>query len=117
MVKVGDEVAGFSITPEVGDLALRIVGYGFWDVDVARSFGPRVCDALATCPDVTRFVFDFRLLKPLRDEGQQGFSQVLATLRASTPVQVSVMTSSPLTKLQLLRIVKESGCGGWVAFT
>jgi hypothetical protein len=117
MIKVGDEVAGFSVAPEAGDQALRVVGHGFWDVEVARSFGPLLCDALAAYPRVARFVFDFRLLKPLRDEGQEGFSQVLSALRAPTPPQVRVITSSPIIKLQLLRIVKESGCGAWVEFS
>jgi hypothetical protein len=116
MIKVGDEVAGFSVATEVGDQVLRVVGHGFWDVDVARSFGHQVLDAFAAHPRVTRFVFDFRLLKPLRDEGQDGFAQVLAALRTPAPPHVSVMTSSPLTKLQLLRIVKETGCDGWVEF-
>lgn len=116
MIKVGDEVAGFSVAPEVGDQVLRVVGHGFWDVDVARSFGQRVLEAFAAHPRISRLVFDFRLLKPLRDEGQEGFTQVLTALHSPTPPHVSVMTSSPLTKLQLLRIVKECGCGGWVEF-
>lgn len=116
MIKIGDEVAGFYVTPDVGDQVLRVVGHGFWSAEVALTFGPRVHDALQAYPRVTHVVFDFRQLKPLRDEGQQGFSQVLSALRMTTPLQVSVMTSSPLTKLQLLRIVKETGCGGWVEF-
>lgn len=117
MIKVGDDVAGFSIVPEVGDLVLRVVGHGFWNADVARSFGLRVQEALLKYPHVTQLVFDFRSLKPLRDEGQEGFSQVLVALRSASPPEVSVLTSSPLTKLQLLRIVKESGCSGWVEFS
>lgn len=116
MIRVGDEIAGFSIAPEAGDLILKVVGHGFWDADVARSFCPRVRDAILSCPRVTRFVFDFRGLKPLRDEGQAGFAQVLSILRSSAPPHVSVLTSSPLTKLQLLRIVKESGGGDWIEF-
>lgn len=116
MIKVGDEVAGFSVAPEVGDQVLRVVGHGFWDVGVARSFAQRVLEAFAAHPRVGRLVFDLRLLKPLRDEGQEGFVQVLLALRSPTPPHVSVVTSSPLTKLQLLRIVKECGCGDWVEF-
>lgn len=116
MIRVGDEIAGFSITAETGDLVLKVVGHGFWDVDVARSFCPRIRDAIISYPRLTRLVFDFRGLKPLRDEGQAGFAQVLSILRSSAPPQVSVLTSSPLTKLQLLRIVKENGGGDWIAF-
>jgi len=116
MIKVGDEAAGFCVAPDVGDQVLRVVGHGFWNAEVALMFEPRVQGALQAYPRVTRVVFDFRLLKPLRDEGQQGFSQVLSALKMATPLQVSVLTSSPLTKLQLLRIVKETGCDGWVEF-
>ncbi len=116
MIKVGDEIAGFSIAAEIGEHVLRIVGHGFWSVETARSFGPRVCEAMASHSRVGRLVFDFRLLKPLRDEGQDGFRQVLEALRTIISPEVSVMTSSPLTRLQLLRIVKESGCGEFVEF-
>lgn len=114
--RVGDEVAGFSVSLEVGDSALRIVGYGFWAAETAQNFFPSVRDALLARPNVSRVVFDFRTLKPLRDEGQQGFLQLLVALRGLTHPNVCVLTSSPLTKLQLLRIVKESGCSNWIEF-
>lgn len=101
---------------EVGDSALRIVGYGFWASDTAKDFFPSVRDALLAHPNVSRVVFDFRTLKPLRDEGQHGFLQILVALGSLTHPNVCVLTSSPLTKLQLLRIVKESGCSNWVEF-
>ncbi len=116
VTRVGDEIAGFSVSPEVGDSALRIVGQGFWTLEIAKDFFPRIQDALVAHPNVSRVVFDFRALKPLRDEGQQGFQQVLAALRGLTHTHVCVQTASPLTKLQLLRIVKESGCSAWVEF-
>lgn len=110
MISVGDDGAGFSVTLEMANQVLRVSGHGFWGAEVAREFGPRVRECLLVHPHIPRLFFDFRALKPLRDEGQAGFHQILSSLRLPTPAQVYVQTASPLVKLQLLRIVKE--CGG-----
>lgn len=115
-VRVGNDEAGFSLSVEADDSALEIVGFGFWSRETASSFFPAVRDALNIHPRVTRLVFDYRDLKPLRDEGQDGFRQVLIALRTMTHPSALIITSSPLTRLQLLRIVKESGCSDLVEF-
>ncbi|HEX2734407.1 MAG TPA: hypothetical protein VHM70_22515 [Polyangiaceae bacterium] len=116
MIKVDEEGAGFSATLAPEEHVLRIVGYGFWSVDLAQRFSPMVRDAMRTAGNVSRLIFDFRDLKPLRDEGQRGFADVLTTLRALPNLHVLVLTSSPLTKLQLLRIVKEASYVGRIDF-
>jgi hypothetical protein len=113
MARVGDDIAGFSIDAE-GDSTLRVVGRGFWNLEVALAFYPHVRAALIARPGLSHIIFDFSALKPLRDQGQEGFLQVLGAIRAMSQPRVSVLTSSPLTKLQLLRIVKESGNSEWV---
>jgi hypothetical protein len=63
-------------------------------------------------------VLDMNDLKPMREEGQQSFSQLLAALSKLGIAQVSVMTTNPLTKLQLVRLVAASRSGTrveWVA--
>lgn len=115
-VRVGNDEAGFSLSVESDALALKIVGFGFWSRETARSFFPAVRDVLNVHPRVTRMVFDYRELKPLRDEGQSGFRQVLIALRTMTHPSAVILTSSPLTRLQLFRIVKESGCLDLVEF-
>lgn len=115
MTRVGDDVAGFSVHAE-GDSTLRVVDRGFWTLDVALAFYPNVRAELIAYPRLSKIIFEFSALKPLRDEGQAGFVQTLGAIRALSQPDVSVLTSSPLTKLQLLRIVKESGYSDWVDF-
>jgi hypothetical protein len=115
-VRVGNDDAGFFLSVDADSSALQIVGFGFWSRETAIAFFPAVRDALNVHPRVTRLVFDYRNLKPLRDEGQDGFRQVLIALRTMLLPTALVLTSSPLTRLQLLRIVKESGCSDLVEF-
>jgi hypothetical protein len=59
---------------------------------------------------------DVRQLKPMREEGQDGFGEFLAELGTLGVERVSVLTASHLTKLQLLRIVKERAPADSVKF-
>jgi hypothetical protein len=44
----------------------------------------------------------------MRDEGQQSFRQLLRALSGAGITRVSIVTTNPLTKLQLVRLVAES---------
>jgi hypothetical protein len=52
----------------------------------------------------------------MRDEGQQGFAQLMATLPTLGSQQATIVTGSSLTKLQLLRIARENAPKGMIQF-
>jgi hypothetical protein len=55
-------------------------------------------------------------LKPMRDEGQEGFGSLMAALSVLDVSRATVVTSSPLTRLQLLRIAREKAAKDLVRF-
>ncbi len=111
----GDAQGGFSTRLDVSTLYVK--AWGFWDNDVAERFGPAVLDLCQATPGLRRLEFDMTELKPMRDEGQEGFGQIMGALADLPKLTVLVTTSSPLTKLQLLRIARERAPSGAVQFT
>ena len=110
MVKGGTKEAGFAVDDDNG--SVRITSWGFWPVGVARTFDAAVIGACRRSPRGTPIVIDARHLKPLRDEAQWAFTTMFTMLRSLGMGHTSIMTTSHLTKLQLLRIVKEAGSSG-----
>lgn len=100
---------------DVGTAEVQVKAWGFWSVEAAAAFRTTILDA---CTPLTckRLLLDFRALKPMRDEGQQGVSAVMAALPKIGIERVIVITSSQLTKLQLLRIVRETTAKDRVEF-
>jgi hypothetical protein len=117
MQRTGDDSAGFSVDhPGTGGILVK--AWGFWSVDVAYAFATSVTNACQGRSRGAILVLDMNDLKPMREEGQQSFSQLLAALSKLGIAQVSVMTTNPLTKLQLVRLVAASRSGTrveWVA--
>jgi hypothetical protein len=113
--QVGDATGGFSVNSDVGSAELQIKAWGFWSVEAARAFHTTVLDA-CTPLSCKRLQLDFRALKPMREEGQQGVSAVMAALPRLGIERATVITSSQLTKLQLLRIVRETAAKDRVEF-
>lgn len=103
--EVGDSEGGFSTRFNMG--ALRVQAWGFWPREVAEKFGPAVCNACQMAPGIRKLEFNMTRLKPMRDEGQEGFGRIMNALQELPVSEVVVMTSSQLTKLQLLRIARE----------
>ncbi len=95
---------------------VRVVGRGFWSVDVALAFGREVPKVVQATRDKGKLCLDLSGLKPMRDEGQVAFSDLFQALRAAGIPYVEIATSSPLTKLQLLRLANESRMGQVVKF-
>ncbi|HEU5073410.1 MAG TPA: hypothetical protein VFU02_04545 [Polyangiaceae bacterium] len=113
--QVGDPAGGFSVQSDVASAEVQVKAWGFWSVEVASSFQTLVLEA---CTPLTfkRLVLDFRALKPMRDEGQQGVSALMAALPKLGIERATLITSSQLTKLQLLRIVRETAAKDRVDF-
>jgi hypothetical protein len=106
--RVGDDTAGFSYSFEASPPALRVRGWGFWNVEVASSFGSTIRDACRNRPAGTTLHLDLRELKPMRDEGQLSFAALLEALGSLGIQRAVIATGSPMTKLQLLRLVMAS---------
>ena len=107
MPEVGDEQAGFAVEFHRETNTIRVRAWGFWGVEVAKQFCDVVLAESAMSQRGAVMTMDMRNLKPMRDEGQQSFAKLVAALRTMRVNEVSVQTKSPLTKLQLQRIVTE----------
>lgn len=106
---VGDERAGFSCRFDSLKGVFEVRAWGFWNADIATTFGIQVPSLLGQLTGPKRLVLDMSDLKPMRDEGQKSFANVCRTLRTLGVTSATIVTSSQLTKLQLARIVTESG--------
>jgi hypothetical protein len=106
--RIGNDQAGFSVdyTPVNG---LCVAGWGFWSVDVALAFATTVLEACGQAPRGAALTLDLRELKPMREEGQQSFSSLLRGAPILGITSLSIVTANPLTKLQLVRLVADSG--------
>ena len=120
MDRIGDDQAGFSIRydPVVGQV--EVAGWGFWNVDVATAFATKVMAALRERPEAKQLLLDMGELKPMRDEGQKSFANLIRVLPSLGVVRTHIATTSQLTKLQLVRIATETGTSAsiqWVHST
>ena len=105
----GNDQAGFTVEYDGDTHAVCVEAWGFWDAPVASSFGPVVRDACRGRPRDSTLKLDMSRLKPMRDEGQKSFGTLMGAIRGLGIEEASVVTGSELTKLQLLRLVAESG--------
>ena len=117
MQKVGTDDAGFSVEVDAATRSAKIVGWGFWDAEVAAAFDTTVLEAFRNASLGTNVSIDMSELKPMRDEGQRSFGHVLAELHRQTTGVISVTTTSHLVKLQLLRIARDAAAKERVQFT
>jgi hypothetical protein len=107
MERIGTEAAGFSVGQEPLSAVVRVVGWGFWGPELAQEFDKAVLKACRQA-NATRLILDMAELKPMRDEGQRAFASTFALLKIIGITHTSVLTASPMTKLQLLRIARDS---------
>ncbi|MCC6872966.1 MAG: hypothetical protein IT378_01555 [Sandaracinaceae bacterium] len=104
--RVGDTEAGFSVELDEATRTVTVRGWGFWNADVALAFATAVLGACRR-GRATGLVFETSELRPQREEGQEAIATMLAGLGLAGVARVSVVTRNPLTRLQILRIVKE----------
>jgi hypothetical protein len=107
MQTIGTDDAGFSVTWDDTEKLVRVVGWGFWDADIASVFDKTVIDVCLYVPVGAKLSMDMSRLKPMRDEGQKAFGATIRMLKDSKITHVAVLTASQLTKLQLMRIARE----------
>lgn len=119
MHRIGDDTAGFSVEVQPTG-GILVTGWGFWRPDVATAFASLVVESCRSQPRGVALTLDMRELKPMREEGQRAFSQVSRALLGLGISRTSIVTTNPLTKLQLVRLVTESGASDkveWVGAT
>ena len=118
MDRIGDDHAGFSVGYDPVTGIIEVCAWGFWSADVAMAFGTKVTMAVKQRPGTKTVVLDMKDLKPMRDEGQRAFASIIRTLTTLGVSSTSIVTTSHLTKLQLVRIATENGASvQWVTGT
>ncbi len=117
MNRIGNDEAGFSVAFDSAASTVSVRGWGFWGPDVANAFDSAVQKACLTSPKGSALVIDMSQLKPMREEGQRAFTRLMSALRGLGIVSTMIMTTSQLTKMQLLRLSAEAGAAGSVKFT
>lgn len=117
MKRVGSNEAGFSAGFDSPTKTIYVKAWGFWDVDVAVAFGKTVKDTCINSPNGSKLIMDMNDLKPMRDEGQSSFIELMGVLPGIGVVGTTIMAKNQLTKLQLLRLIVEAGAKDKVRFT
>lgn len=113
----GNDETGYSIGFDPLVASVRVVAWGFWPAELALGFDRGLVDAFRAAPSRSPLLLDVSRLKPMRDEGQLAVLRGLKSLKELGVPRISVMSSSPLTKLQFMRIVTEAGCRDITTFS
>jgi hypothetical protein len=109
MDRIGDDQAGFSVRYDPLDGRTEVTGWGFWNVEVATAFAAKVMAALRERSEPSQLLLDLAELKPMREEGQKSFASLIRALPSLGVTRTHIVTTSSLTKLQLVRIATETG--------
>ncbi len=109
MERVGDDFAGFSVEFDRADRVMHVRAWGFWSQEVATSFDNVVGKACLRQSPWMELLVDMDELRPMRDEGQKSVGQFFARMKSLGVSGATVRASSPLTRLQVIRIVNERG--------
>jgi hypothetical protein len=108
MRRVGDDTAGFSVDLPGGP-GIVVKGWGFWRREVAAPFAGRVVEVCRSQPRGAGLRLDMSELKPMREEGQQSFRDLLRSLPGLGLSRVLIITGNPLTRMQLTRLATDTG--------
>jgi hypothetical protein len=115
MQTFGTEAEGFAVGPSEGAQAIHVRVWGFWSAELASRFVSAVgaeCSRLR----LTLMTMDATQLKPQREAGQEALGALMGALPALGITRVRVITTSPLTRLQILRISKERAIKDLIEF-
>jgi hypothetical protein len=114
--RMGDEQAGFSVSFDATTSTVRVRAWGFMSPEVAGAFGVLVRDACRSSPRRSALVMDMNELKPMRDEGQASFCKLMEALPSLHMSSTTVLVTSQLVKLQLLRLANQTAAKGLLRF-
>ncbi|HEX6272425.1 MAG TPA: hypothetical protein VFZ53_05275 [Polyangiaceae bacterium] len=114
MDRIGDDLSGFSVRYDPVDGRTEVTCWGFWNVDIATNFAVKLMAILRERPEGKQLLLDLRNLKPMRDEGQKAFAKLVRALPSLGILRTHIVTTSSLMKMQLVRIVTETGMGAGI---
>ncbi len=103
----GSDTEGFSVDWS-GD-SVVVVARGFWGAELASQLGPAVMEALRRRGGRPALVLDVAELRTLRDEGQSAFKSLIIEALSGLARTIRIRGASALTKLQMMRIARETG--------
>ncbi len=103
---VGTADNGFSVERDESTNTVVMKAKGLWSSEIASKLTPTVGELFQRGP-TAHFVLDATGFKPQRDVGQAALAALMSLLLKVGVGRVSLTTDSALTKLQILRIVKE----------
>jgi hypothetical protein len=106
-VQFGNQKEGFNIDSRKGSVV--VTAHGFWSAELAAQLVSAVLPQVRAQGPSSSLVFELAELRPLRDEGQIAFKDLITSSLKSGVHEVVVRTPSALTKLQMLRIAREIG--------
>jgi hypothetical protein len=112
----GDAESGFAVAAaDVAIGTVHVEGWGFWSIGMAPKFRDAVLSACVGPTKATRVEMELMRLKPLREEGEEAWLQVLARLPGHG-IRAIVVATNSLTKLQLLRLARLSASKDMIEF-
>jgi hypothetical protein len=116
MQRGGNQESGFAIHVEVTANVIHLEAWGFWDAAIASDFSDSMIVAChGARPGFTLLARCIRL-NPQRPEGQQAFSRVMKEASARHLGRALLVVQNSITKLQLIRLLKETSTPNWLFF-
>jgi hypothetical protein len=111
----GTDESGYSVSFDAAARTIRLDAWGFWSLEVCSTFAKALLDTCRRSAGVRRLEIETTRLKPLREEGESAWAMALGAL-PSAGIEVIVVKTNSLTKLQLLRIARHSASKDLVQF-
>jgi len=96
---------------------LRLVVWGYWPPEVVTAFALETATLCQKLMPVGSFVLDAAQLKPQGAEGQAALRGLFRSLSEVSFARGTIIAENALTKMQLARLVRESGLQGRVEFS
>jgi hypothetical protein len=112
MKQLGGDESGFSLNLRGSVVLVRV--WGYWEAELAHQFAPAVLQLCRTVGKPFRMIIDGAALKPQGEDGQQAFRELVAGVIGLGLVRAAVIVKNSLTRIQLMRITKESAATNWV---
>ena len=105
----GTDDGGFRILPGLGWHGLVIECWGYWEEDTIAVFLRQSQAALEKAASPLDFTLDAASLKPQSSAGQEAMRKFFRELAGKSLSRVGVRVENVLTRMQLMRLMRESG--------
>jgi hypothetical protein len=109
-IKFGTSDAGFSISYEKERASLEL--WGFWNKELADAFVRKIIEA-KPAPKFNHLEVNISTFKPQRFEGQEAFRALIVSSQTNNVNVLVVAGDNTLTKIQLKRVLRETGATNW----